>query len=148
MGDSLYLRGFRNFAVANLPDLGIVPTGLQDPGLDASDVPLEFRYHTSEDCRAVRAEHICRNGANYYRSERMSNVTVEFNTALALETQKWQDAHGHNFCSRGHLQDLQPHAHQQAAAQEWSGGGLYIPAGHSSIQDHRDSEQTGHSRLA
>ena len=91
--DSLYLRGFRNFAVANLPDLGIVPTGLQDPGLDASDVPLEFRYHTSEDCRAVRAEHICRNGANYYRSERMSNVTVEFNTALALETQKWQDAH-------------------------------------------------------
>tara|TARA_B100000768_G_C11236279_1_gene357393 strand:- start:136 stop:402 length:267 start_codon:yes stop_codon:yes gene_type:complete len=23
----------------------------------------------------------------------MSNVTVEFNTALALETQKWQDAH-------------------------------------------------------
>ena len=39
-------------------------------------------------------------------------------------------------------------AQQQADAQEWSGGGLYIPAGHSSIQDHRDSEQTPHSRLA
>ena len=31
-------------------------------------------------------------------------------------------------------------AQQQADAQEWSGGGLYIPAGHSSIQDDRDSE--------
>jgi phospholipase/lecithinase/hemolysin len=95
--DSLYLRGFRNFAVANLPDLGIVPSALQDPGLDASDVPEEFQYYLNEDCRAVHPEHrgahICRNGANYYRSERMSNVTVEFNTLLALETQKWQYAH-------------------------------------------------------
>ena len=40
------------------------------------------------------------------------------------------------------------YAQQQADAQEWSGGGLYIPAGRSSIQDHRDSEQTPHSRLA
>ena len=92
--DSLYLRGFRNFAVANLPDLGIVPGALQDAGLDASDVPEEFSYDITEDCRAEGTEHkTCGNGANYYRSERLSNVTVEFNALLALETQKWQEAH-------------------------------------------------------
>ena len=91
--DSLYLRGFRNFAVANLPDLGIVPSALQEVKLDETDVPSEFRLNTEVNCRAEGAEHICRNGANYYKSMRMSNITVKFNTLLALEMRKWQDAH-------------------------------------------------------
>ena len=91
--DSLYLRGFRNFAVANLPDLGIVPSALQKVKIDETDVPSEFRLNTEVNCRAEDAERICRNGANYYRSMRLSNITVKFNTLLALEMQKWQDAH-------------------------------------------------------
>jgi len=92
--DSLYLRGFRNFAVANLPDLGIVPSALQDETLPLeTDVPYEFRLSTGVNCRAEGADPVCRNGLNYYRSMRLSNITVKFNTLLALEMQKWQDAH-------------------------------------------------------
>lgn len=82
--DSLFLRGYRNFALGNLPNLGITPSNLRD--MPSLDPPAPFNEFTTDQDKEDRKR--------LYRSLRITEITQEFNERLKKRLDEWKATHG------------------------------------------------------